>query len=44
LVYERLVAPQKRLIELPAGHHLILNEKAERVTPTILATLDDYLR
>ena len=44
LVYERLVAPQKRLIELPAGHHLILNEKAERVTPTILAALDDYLR
>ena len=44
LVYERLVAPQKRLIELPAGHHLILNEKAERATPTILATLDDYLR
>ena len=44
LVYERLVAPQKRLIELPADHHLILNEKAERVTPTILAALDDYLR
>ena len=44
LVYERLVAPQKRLIELPASHHLILNEKAERVTPTVLATLDDYLR
>ena len=44
LVYEGLVAPQKRLIELPADHHLILNEKAERVTPTILAALDDYLR
>ena len=44
LVYERLVAPQKRLIELPADHHLILNEKAEHVTPTILAALDDYLR
>ena len=44
LVYERLVAPHKRLIELPAAHHLILNEKAERVTPTILTTLDDYLR
>ena len=44
LVYERLVAPQKRLIELPASHHLILNERAEHVTPTILVALDDYLR
>ena len=44
LVYKRLVAPGKQLVELPADHHLILNEKAERVTPTILAALDDYLR
>jgi len=44
LVYERLVAPGKRLVELPAGHHLILNERIENVTPTVLAALDDHLR
>ena len=44
LVYERLVAPRKRLIELPASHHLILNERAEHITPTVLTALDDYLR
>ena len=44
LVYERLVAPQKRLIELPASHHLILNERTEHITLTVLAALDDYLR
>ena len=44
LVYERLVAPQKWLIELPASHHLILNERTEHITPTVLAALDDYLR
>ena len=44
LVYEQLVAPHKRLIELPVDHHLILNEKVDRVTPTILAALDNYLR
>ena len=44
LVYERLVAPEKRLVELPADHHLVLNEKAERVIPTVLAALDAYLK
>ena len=44
LVYERLVAPGKRLVELPADHHLILNERIENVTPTVLAALDDHLR
>ena len=33
LVYERLVAPGKQLVELPADHHLILNERIENVTP-----------
>ncbi len=42
LVYEQLATPQKRQTELPASHHLILNEKDERVTPTILAVLEGY--
>ena len=44
MVYERLVAPGKQLVELPADHHLILNERFENVTPTVLAALDDHLR
>ena len=43
-IYEQLVAPQERQTEPPTSHHLILNEKDERVTPTILAVLDGYLR
>ena len=44
LVYERLAAPEKRLVEVSANHHLILNEKAEHAMPTVLAALDDYLK
>ncbi len=44
LVHERLVAPEKRFVEVDADHHLILNERVEDVLPTVLAALDDHLR
>lgn len=44
LVYDRIVAPSKRLVELPADHHLVLNEHVERALPAVFAALDEQLR